>query len=265
MPPPHSTTHPSSSSSFPFPFSITAAVAGGVAVAACAAGGVGDITACISNTLLTLSCFLLRLTIQSTTITPTLLLLLLSCPCEVHRGCDLPALLLAAVLVCRCLSLIPVLLPAVRVLLPHVPAPIPPTVLCPIIFTAVVLSLLIIVVVPADGMGLVLHTHAVVHVLLGCATAMLRLRLLLPHAGLPHHPLFTWFRNTCVAGRAVVGYYACGVVHLAVPSGWWSSAGSGFRCGCHMHPTNTATRRRLLHIGAVDACVLVLLALQLLG
>ena len=191
--------------------------------------------------------------------TPTVYVLV-----NTHRGCALPALLLAAVLVCRCLSLIPVLLPAVRVLLPHVPAPIPPTVLCPIIFTAVVLSLLIIVVVPADGMGLVLHTHAVVHVLLRRATAMLRLRLLLPHAGLPHNPLFTWFRNTCAAGRAVVGYYACGVVHLAVPSGWWSSAGSGFRCGCRVHPANTATHR-LLHIGAVDACVLVLLARQLLG
>ena len=43
-----------------------------------------------------------------------------------------------------------------------------------------------------------------------------------------------------------------------------AAAGSGFSRGCRMHPANTGTRR-FMHIGAVDTCVLVLLALQLLG
>ena len=69
-----------------------------------------------------------------------------------------------------------------------------------------------------------------------------------------------------VAGREEeVHYRSLAWCHALCCIQWQCSAGSGFRCGCHMHPTNTATRRRLLHIGAVDACVLVLLALQLLG
>ena len=43
-----------------------------------------------------------------------------------------------------------------------------------------------------------------------------------------------------------------------------AAAGSGCSRVCRMHPANTGTRR-FMHIGAVDTCVLVLLALQLLG
>ena len=43
-----------------------------------------------------------------------------------------------------------------------------------------------------------------------------------------------------------------------------AAAGSGCSRVCRMHPANTGTRR-FMHIGTVDTCVLVLLALQLLG